>query len=152
MFKGVAGEAERARGVPASTDVRITAKTGQLLEPLPEAGSYLGFIFARGATGGGRRSALRARARAVLDIVEIAARAVAVTVPQRVTAAARAATLPCGGTYPGGSAAPSPKKKSSMCFATSSWASFCQGIRRYSLRIIFIRSSHSFQASAEMLS
>src|SRR3954471_4285881 len=39
-----------------------------------------------------------------------------------------------------------------MCFATRSWASFCQGIRRYSLRIIFIRSSHSFQASLETLS
>ena len=29
-------------------DVRITAKTGQLLEPLPEGASYLGFIFAHG--------------------------------------------------------------------------------------------------------
>jgi len=28
--------------------VTITAKPGQLLEPLPEAGSYLGFIFSRG--------------------------------------------------------------------------------------------------------
>jgi hypothetical protein len=25
----------------------VTAKTDQLMEPLPEAGSYLGFIFAR---------------------------------------------------------------------------------------------------------
>src|SRR3954471_18087284 len=58
----------------------------------------------------------------------------------------------CCGTYPGGSAAPSPKKKSSMCFATRSCASFCQGIRRYSLRIIFMRSSHSFHASLETLS
>jgi cytochrome c-type biogenesis protein CcmH len=32
---------------------------------------------------------------------------------------------------------------------TSSCASFCHGIRRYSLRIIFIRSSHIFQASSE---
>ena len=31
-------------------------------------------------------------------------------------------------------------------------ASFCQGIRRYSLRIIFIRSSQSFQAWAETCS
>jgi biotin carboxylase len=47
MYKGVAGEAE-ARAVQGITDVRITAKVGQLLETLPEAGSYLGFIFARG--------------------------------------------------------------------------------------------------------
>src|SRR6185503_12202903 len=54
--------------------------------------------------------------------------------------------------YPGGSAADSPKKKSSMCLATRSCASFCHGIRRYSLRIIFMRSSHSFQAWAETFS
>src|SRR5258707_5056571 len=58
----------------------------------------------------------------------------------------------CWGTYPGGNAAPSPKKNSSICLATSSCASFCHGMRRYSLRIIFIRSSQSFQASAEILS
>jgi hypothetical protein len=49
VFKGVAG-VESARGVPGVTDLRITAKADQLLEPLPEAGSYLGFIFARGDT------------------------------------------------------------------------------------------------------
>ena len=48
MFKGVSGEAA-ARAVPGVTAVEITAKDGQLLEPLPEAGSYLGFVFARGA-------------------------------------------------------------------------------------------------------
>jgi biotin carboxylase len=37
---------DRARGRQYVTDVRITAKPDQLLEPLPEAGSYLGFIFA----------------------------------------------------------------------------------------------------------
>ncbi len=58
----------------------------------------------------------------------------------------------CWGTYPGGSAALSPKKKSSMCLATRSWASFCHGISRYSLRIIFIRSSQSFHASSETCS
>jgi biotin carboxylase len=47
MYKGVAGETG-ARAVPGVTDVRITAKVGQLLETLPEAGSYLGFIFAKG--------------------------------------------------------------------------------------------------------
>jgi biotin carboxylase len=49
MYKSVEGESE-ARAVPGVTDIRITAKVGQLLEPLPEAGSYLGFIFARGRT------------------------------------------------------------------------------------------------------
>ncbi len=39
---------DAAAGVPGIEEVRITAKTGQLLERLPEAGSYLGFIFARG--------------------------------------------------------------------------------------------------------
>src|SRR3954454_17396239 len=62
------------------------------------------------------------------------------------------AYLACWGMYPGGSAADSPKKKSSMCLATRSCASFCQGIRRYSFRIIFMRSSQSFQASLETLS
>src|SRR5262245_9079591 len=54
--------------------------------------------------------------------------------------------LACCGTYPGGSAAPSPKKKSSMCLAIRSCASRCHGMSRYSLRIIFMRSSHIFQA------
>jgi biotin carboxylase len=46
LLKRVDGE-ERARAVRGVEDVRITAKPDQLLEPLPEAGSYLGFIFAR---------------------------------------------------------------------------------------------------------
>jgi biotin carboxylase len=37
-----------AAAAPGIEEVRITAKTGQLLEPLPEGASYLGFIFARG--------------------------------------------------------------------------------------------------------
>jgi biotin carboxylase len=48
IFKGVTGEGS-ARGVGGVEDIRITAKRDQLLEPLPEAGSYLGFIFARAA-------------------------------------------------------------------------------------------------------
>jgi hypothetical protein len=39
---------DTAAGVPGIEEIRITAKLGQLLERLPEAGSYLGFIFARG--------------------------------------------------------------------------------------------------------
>ncbi len=49
IFKGVTGE-DAARGVAGVSGVQITAKPDQLLEQLPEAGSYLGFIFARGAT------------------------------------------------------------------------------------------------------
>jgi biotin carboxylase len=40
---------ERASAIPGIEEVRITAKPDQLLEPLPEAGSYLGFIYARGS-------------------------------------------------------------------------------------------------------
>jgi hypothetical protein len=47
LFKQMRGVDAAAR-VPGVTEIRITAKEGQLLEPLPEAGSYLGFIFARG--------------------------------------------------------------------------------------------------------
>jgi biotin carboxylase len=46
LFKGVSGE-DLAREVAHVDDVRITAKQDQLMEPLPEGDSYLGFIFAR---------------------------------------------------------------------------------------------------------
>lgn len=46
IFKRVDG-VDDARRVAHVDDVRMTAKTDQLLEPLPDAGSYLGFIFAR---------------------------------------------------------------------------------------------------------
>jgi biotin carboxylase len=48
MLKRVHG-IEAAAAVDLIEEVRITAKPDQLLEQLPEAGSYLGFIFARGA-------------------------------------------------------------------------------------------------------
>jgi biotin carboxylase len=68
LFKGVSGE-EAARAVPGVIDLRITAKIGQLLETLPEAGSYLGFIFARAATAGDAERALReAHARLTFEI------------------------------------------------------------------------------------
>src|SRR4029450_9700154 len=47
VFRRVAGT-EEARCVPLIEDVRITAKADQVLVPLPEGASYLGFIFARG--------------------------------------------------------------------------------------------------------
>jgi ATP-grasp domain/L-amino acid ligase C-terminal domain 2/ATP-grasp N-terminal domain len=46
ILRGVTG-IDEARVVPAIEDVRITAKPDQLLIPLPEGASYLGFIFAR---------------------------------------------------------------------------------------------------------
>jgi biotin carboxylase len=58
LYKGVEGEPE-ARAVPGVTEIRITAKGGQLLETLPEAGSYLGFIFARGATPAAAEASVR---------------------------------------------------------------------------------------------
>jgi biotin carboxylase len=47
VFRRVDGEAD-ARRVERVEDVTITAKPDQLMEPLPEGASYLGFIFARG--------------------------------------------------------------------------------------------------------
>jgi biotin carboxylase len=59
LLKRVEGE-HAARAVPGVEDVRITAKMDQLLETLPEAGSYLGFIFARGGTSEYAERAIRA--------------------------------------------------------------------------------------------
>jgi len=49
VFRDVVG-LDEARSVSGVFDVRITAKPDQLLVPLPEGASYLGFIFARAAT------------------------------------------------------------------------------------------------------
>jgi hypothetical protein len=50
-------------------DVRITAKTDQVLVPLPEGASYLGFIFARAETPDAVEQALReAHGRLTFDI------------------------------------------------------------------------------------
>ena len=57
-LRAVEGQAA-ARAVPGVTDLRITAKPDQLLETLPEAGSYLGFIFARGDTASDAERAVR---------------------------------------------------------------------------------------------
>jgi hypothetical protein len=50
---------EAARAVPGITEIRITAQPDQLLVPLPEGASYLGFIFARGEEPVGVERALR---------------------------------------------------------------------------------------------
>jgi ATP-grasp domain/L-amino acid ligase C-terminal domain 2/ATP-grasp N-terminal domain len=58
VLKGVRGE-EAARQVRHVEDVIITAKPDQRLEPLPEAGSYLGFIFARAPIAADAEAAVR---------------------------------------------------------------------------------------------
>ena len=59
---------ERALRVPHIWDVRITAKPDQVLVPLPEGASYLGFIFARADTTDAVERALR-DAHGVLNFV-----------------------------------------------------------------------------------
>lgn len=51
---------EDARAIPGVEDVALTAHVGQSVEPLPEDGHYLGFIFARAATPEDVDAALRA--------------------------------------------------------------------------------------------
>ncbi len=50
---------ERAREVPGVEEVLITAKPKQMLRPLPEGGTYLGFIFAHAETPAEVEQALR---------------------------------------------------------------------------------------------
>ncbi|HYO29620.1 MAG TPA: ATP-grasp domain-containing protein, partial [Thermomicrobiales bacterium] len=64
LLRGWSGD-EAARAVPGVTGVEITAKPNQPLAALPEASSYLGFVFARGATPEAAETALR-RAHAEL--------------------------------------------------------------------------------------
>jgi hypothetical protein len=58
IFRGVTG-LDVAGRVPFIDDLQITAKADQLLLPLPEGASYLGFIFARAATPAQVEQALR---------------------------------------------------------------------------------------------
>jgi hypothetical protein len=76
-FKGVTGDDE-ARRISGVDDVVMAAKVDQLLEPLPEGASYLGFIFARGDQPADVVTALRA-AHAALAFRIDAAPAIAVT-------------------------------------------------------------------------
>ena len=69
IFRGVDG-VDEARAVAGVDDMRVTAKADQLLMPLPEGASYLGFIFARAEHPGDVDRALRAahaRLRFVID-------------------------------------------------------------------------------------
>jgi biotin carboxylase len=68
LLKHVMG-IDEAAAVDGVEEVKITAKPDQLLELLPEAGSYLGFIFARGGSAKAVVSSLkRAHARLLFDI------------------------------------------------------------------------------------
>jgi len=69
VFRGVEG-VDAARRLPHVDDVRITAKTDQLLVPLPEGASYLGFIFARAAIRADVEQALRAAHAALTFIID----------------------------------------------------------------------------------
>ena len=76
VFAASTGIGRRASGAVSIDDVRITAKPDQLLVPLPEGASYLGFIFARAASAAAWSAALReAHARLVFAIDARIARA-----------------------------------------------------------------------------
>ena len=58
VYRGVEG-VDSAQQVRYVTDVRITAKADQLLTPLPDGATYLGFIFARAASADDAERAVR---------------------------------------------------------------------------------------------
>jgi hypothetical protein len=70
IYRGVHG-ADAARCVAGVDDVAITAKEGQLLLPLPEGASYLGFIFARAAAPHMVDRALREAHRALSFAIDL---------------------------------------------------------------------------------
>ena len=65
VYEDAAG-VDEARSIEGVDDVIVTAKAGQMLVPLPEGASYLGFIFARGGDPAEVERALR-RAHAKLS-------------------------------------------------------------------------------------
>ncbi len=69
VFRGLDGEAE-ALAVDGVTGLQITAKLNQMLLPVPEGATYLGFLFAAGELSGTVETALRmahARLRIHID-------------------------------------------------------------------------------------
>ncbi len=68
IFKGVEGQAE-ALAVPGVSAVEITAKLDQLLVPLPEGATYLGFIFAKGETASIVETAMREAHRVLRPVI-----------------------------------------------------------------------------------
>ncbi len=68
IYLGVRGRDE-ALGVAGITDIQISADPGQVIAPVPEGASYLGFIFAHGGSADAVESSLRtAHQRLVFDI------------------------------------------------------------------------------------
>jgi hypothetical protein len=68
LYRRVTG-VDEARAVPGIDEVAITAKTDQMLVPLPEGASYLGFIFARAGSAADVERRLReAHARLRFEI------------------------------------------------------------------------------------
>jgi biotin carboxylase len=70
-----AGRVEEALQVPGVEEIVITAKPGQQIVPLPEGGSYLGFIFARAPEPVAVERALR-NAHQIIDFEILASLAV----------------------------------------------------------------------------
>jgi biotin carboxylase len=75
VFSGASG-LEQARSTADIESVEITAKPGQLLEPLPEGASYLGFLFARAPAAVQAERALRQAHRCLRFGIEPALRIV----------------------------------------------------------------------------
>ena len=69
LLKRVEG-VDHARGAPWIEDVQITAKADQMIEPLPEAASYLGFIFARAEDPGAAEAAVREAHRRLTIVID----------------------------------------------------------------------------------
>jgi biotin carboxylase len=69
VYRGVSG-LDAASVVDGVDEVTITAKPDQVLVPLPEGASYLGFIFAHGESNGLAVAALRQAHRALQFAVE----------------------------------------------------------------------------------
>jgi biotin carboxylase len=69
VYRRVEGT-ERALQVPYVWDIRITAKPDQLLVPLPEGASYLGFIFARAETADAVERGLRDAHAALAFVID----------------------------------------------------------------------------------
>jgi hypothetical protein len=61
---------DEARTTANVVDLRITAKPDQVLVPLPEGASYLGFIFSRAGTPAAVDQALRAAHRCLAFSIE----------------------------------------------------------------------------------
>jgi len=69
VLRRVDGEAE-ARAVPGVEDIQITTRLNNVIAPLPEGDSYLGFIFARGESPGEVEAALREAHRRLRFAIE----------------------------------------------------------------------------------